>query len=348
MTECLVTVYKNQNVSDLKKALLQLLHLDLPPADIALIEVSGRAPHRLLQDSLIVTNIKDDFRSVFAIEMKITPSTSLEEIASGPVSPPDGVSEAGEQLVKKPLISSINGVVTASSETNRPLSPPEMPIKENEKTDTPVNPASLSYHSCVICLEDIPDTDLVVHPACGCTLCETCLSLNCSRVTESGDTPCPVCSEAITTESFIPYPQLHTYRPETKRIPAFVIFRYRLPTDTSGSNLRLNKLHPFSHPCLMEVDNHLKGYQLYSWVTELPRPALFQRNESFEISLTDDLQDTRCVLPDFSDVIIRPSDRIYVSIRNYSFTLPFVNTNSDESKYLLRRTYQIPQCMYAQ
>ena len=308
MTECLVTVFKNQNVSDLKKALLQLLALDLSPADIALIEVSGRAPQRLLQDSLVVSYVKDDFRSVYAVEMKVTPSTSLEEGVSSPVSTP------GEQAAKKPLISSINGVVSSSPEADKPMDSQEMSVKENGKTDTPVNPASLSYHTCAICLEDIQDTDLMVHPACGCTLCETCLSLNCSRVTESGDTPCPVCSEAITTESFIPYPQLQSYRPETKRIPAFVIFRHRLPTDTSGSGLRLNKLQPFSHPCLMEVDNHLKGYQLYSWVTELPRPALFQKNESFEICLTDDLQDTRRVQPDFSDVIIRPSDRIYVSI----------------------------------
>ena len=300
-------------MADLKKALLQLLALNLSPADIALVEVSGRAPQRLLQDSLVVSYVKDDFRSVYAIEMKVTPTTNIGEEVSSPMTPPIGVSEAGANPVKKPLISSINGVVSSSSEAEQPTNPQETPAKENNKLETPVNPASLSYHTCAICLEDIQDTDLMVHPACGCTLCETCLSLNCSRVTESGDTPCPVCSEATTTDSFIPYPQLHTYRPETKRIPAFVIFRYRLPTDPSGSNLRLNKFQPFSHPCLMEVDNHLKGYQLYGWVIELPRPALFRRNESFEINLTDDLQDTRRVMPDFSDVIIRPSDRIYVS-----------------------------------
>ena len=299
VTDCLITVFKNQNVADLKKALLQLLALDISPENVAIVEVSGKAPQRLLQDALLVSYIKDDFRSVYAIEMKVTPSNSLdsEETAATPVLEP---------AVKKPLIPGLNGVVSSTTD------PQEPPKEETSKEDPSVNPASLSYHSCAICLEDMQDTDLLVHPACGCTLCETCLSLNCSQVTETGDTPCPVCSEATTTDSFIPYPQLQTYRPETKRIHAFVIFRYLLSGDSMGS-LRLKKYQPFSHPCLMEVDNHLKGYQLFSWVTELPRPSIFQRDDTFQISLTDDLQDTRQVSADFTDIIIRPSDRIFVS-----------------------------------
>ena len=287
-------------MSDLKKAMLQLLALDISPDNVAIVEVSGKAPQRLLQEALLVSYIKDDFRSVYAIEMKVTPTNSLdtEETAASPVLEP---------AVKKPLIPGLNGVVSSTTD------PPQASPKEETSTDDPsINPASLSYHACAICLEDIQDTDLLVHPACGCTLCETCLSLNCSRVTETGDTPCPVCSEATTTYSFIPYPQLQTYRPETRRIHAFVIFRYLLPGDATGS-LRLNKYQSFSHPCLMEVDNHLKGYQLFSWVTELPRPSIFQRNDAFQISLTDDLQDTRLVSADFTDIIIRPSDRIFVS-----------------------------------
>ncbi|KAI6654676.1 Ubiquitin carboxyl-terminal hydrolase 10-like [Oopsacas minuta] len=299
VTECLVTVYKNQNVADLKKALLQLINLDISPENVAIVEVGGKAPQRLLQDALLVSYIKDDFRSVYAIELKVTTSSSLEmgERVSSP---------ANESALKKPLASGLNGVVSTTTEMQH------VPSEQTDKTNPSVNAASLSYHSCAICLEDMQDTDLLVHPTCGCTLCETCLSLNCSRVTESGDTPCPVCSEATTTDSFIPYPQLQTYCPETKRIPAFVIFRHLLPTDSTDNHLRHNKYKTFSHPCLMEVDNHLKGYQLFSWVTELPRPSLFLRNDSFQISLTDDLQDTRQVAADFSDVIIRPSDRIFV------------------------------------
>ena len=294
-----------------------MMALSVAPAAVSLVEVSGSTPHRLLQDALIVSYIKDDFRSVYAVEMKVTPSSSLDRVATSPLS------EDAEVTVSKPLIPSINGVVSSTTGEDIPgaNSTPHQTAEDapsKEKEDPPVNPASLSYHTCAICLEEIQDTDLMVHPTCGCTLCETCLSLNCSRVTDSGDTPCPVCSEATTTESFIPYPQLQTYQPETKRVPMFVIFRHKTPLDTPDGDRRSHKLQPFSHPCLMEVDNHLKGYQLYSWVTELPRPSIFQLDLTFQLSLTDDLQDTRQVPPDFSDVIVRPSDRLFVSVREES------------------------------
>lgn len=33
------------------------------------------------------------------------------------------------------------------------------------------------WQSCAICLEDKPDTELSIHPECGCTLCQICIEV---------------------------------------------------------------------------------------------------------------------------------------------------------------------------
>ena len=39
-----------------------------------------------------------------------------------------------------------------------------------------------SWKSCAICLEEMADSDLMVHTACGGTLCQSCLEVGLRRL----------------------------------------------------------------------------------------------------------------------------------------------------------------------
>ena len=51
----------------------------------------------------------------------------------------------------------------------------------------------MEWHSCSICLEEMVDTDLLIHSSCGGLLCSDCLE--CSKqhsIKDDGKMPCPV------------------------------------------------------------------------------------------------------------------------------------------------------------
>ncbi len=51
----------------------------------------------------------------------------------------------------------------------------------------------MEWHSCSICLEEMVDTDLLVHSSCGGLLCQECLTSSKQHsIKEDGRMPCPV------------------------------------------------------------------------------------------------------------------------------------------------------------
>ena len=51
----------------------------------------------------------------------------------------------------------------------------------------------MEWHSCVICLEEMVDSDLLTHSVCGAMICPSCLQASRTHsATDNGLMPCPV------------------------------------------------------------------------------------------------------------------------------------------------------------
>ena len=51
----------------------------------------------------------------------------------------------------------------------------------------------MEWHTCVICLEEMIDSELMTHESCGATLCSNCIEASVRHSSsESGHIPCPV------------------------------------------------------------------------------------------------------------------------------------------------------------
>lgn len=314
--ECIVTVLKNQTILDIKTALVSLLNLTVNPEDIALCEVKNGTPMRLLIDTLSIYLMKDDTYTLYAIQTKITQTCNIDHTDGTTVISPlldnmevavitSGTNNKVNDDAAKTMVDNYDNVITSQMSAGRESTQNTTNvIKESHAI------GSLSTHDCAICLETLLDNELLVHPVCGGTLCANCLDILFSKTPEGELTPCPVCSEKINVQSFILYPSLKNYKPETRRLTIPVIFRLKFQDNNNNTVTMKN----FPHPFAMEVDNHVTTNQLYTWVTELPRHVLFNTNNNFSLRLLDDTQDSRSIANTTNEaVIIRPSDKIIVS-----------------------------------
>ena len=66
----------------------------------------------------------------------------------------------------------------------------------------------MEWRSCCICLEEMLDSDLLTHPACGAVLCSSCLQSMQHSSQQNHKMPCPVrVIGYITTGSEVTYIQ---------------------------------------------------------------------------------------------------------------------------------------------
>lgn len=55
------------------------------------------------------------------------------------------------------------------------------------------NAIVMEWRSCCICLEEMLDSDLLTHPACGAVLCSSCLESSVQHSSQQAHKiPCPV------------------------------------------------------------------------------------------------------------------------------------------------------------
>lgn len=68
------------------------------------------------------------------------------------------------------------------------------PLLEEEEEGTEPKVVVMEWHMCVICLEEMVDSDLLTHTTCGATICAVCLeaSRRHSGNEETAHMPCPV------------------------------------------------------------------------------------------------------------------------------------------------------------
>ncbi|KAL4220399.1 hypothetical protein ACF0H5_020802 [Mactra antiquata] len=171
------------------------------------------------------------------------------------------------------------------------------------------------WKSCAICLEEMPENELMVHTTCGGTFCSACLEMSAQHYRDSTYC-CPVCSTpADMTEDFVPLTNAANHKPKT-RIVAIPI-SYRCETDISGAD------NPFlfAHPSLLNLPSNLSGVHIYSYIQHV-KPHL----TNFRILLTDGtgLKCSRCLymehcsgceIPIDGEVILRPGDHLTVSVQ---------------------------------
>ncbi|XP_045201160.2 uncharacterized protein LOC123554858 [Mercenaria mercenaria] len=172
------------------------------------------------------------------------------------------------------------------------------------------------WKSCAICLEEMPENELMVHTTCGGTFCSACLEMSAQHYRDSVYC-CPVCSTpADMTEDFVPLTNAANHKPKT-RIVAIPI-SYRCEKDISGAN----NPYLFAHPSLLNLPSNLTGQHIYTCIRSVI-PDL----QDFKILLTDGtgLHCSRCLymehcsgceIPQDGEAILRPGDHLAVSVQS--------------------------------
>ncbi|XP_041350619.1 uncharacterized protein LOC121369633 isoform X2 [Gigantopelta aegis] len=195
------------------------------------------------------------------------------------------------------------------------------------------------WRSCAICLEELSDSDLLVH-SCSGTFCQSCLEMS---MKHSSNTTycCPIClSPASVVDDFLPLANSGNHKAKQRVIAIPVAFRH----ETSDK-----KLHLFGHPNILYVANHMTGRQVYEKVDALlPYPVVYT------IVLTDGqgLHCSRCIytahcsgcaLDREGEVTLQPSDHLTVQVQNIldDQIEDVERIHEDESMENLRQNEQI-------
>ncbi|XP_052272033.1 uncharacterized protein LOC127872721 isoform X1 [Dreissena polymorpha] len=170
------------------------------------------------------------------------------------------------------------------------------------------------WKSCAICLEELPEMDLMVHTTCSGTFCSTCLEMSVQHYSESAFC-CPVCSTpAEITEDFVPLASAANHKPKTRIIAVPISYRCEtgLTEDTTPCL--------FAHPDVISLPSNLPWQHI--------RDCILARHpylSEFRVMLTDGtgLKCSRCLyiehctgceIPEQGEAILRPGDNLTVSV----------------------------------
>lgn len=138
--------------------------------------------------------------------------------------------------------------------------------------------AQNQWRTCAICLEEMVDNDLLVHPSCGGILCHSCLEVSYKHY-EKSTFPCPICSTAVeTTEGFVRLNNMADYKPRIRILSIPVMCRNDCANEETGC--AVGKL--FGHPNILYLPSKLSGVLLYETVDRV-----ISCNVSYSIILTD-------------------------------------------------------------
>ncbi|XP_064639050.1 uncharacterized protein LOC135494727 isoform X2 [Lineus longissimus] len=206
------------------------------------------------------------------------------------------------------------------------------------------------WKSCTICLEEMTDSDLMVHTSCGGTLCQSCLDMSIKHYGEMAFS-CPVCSLTVDpTEEFVPLSS--GYKPKIRILTIPVVFRYD-HTEEDG----LVKSDLFGHPALQYFPNCMTGEELRALVNPLvPFKAeykiLFVDGQGLHCSRCLYHEHCRgCTVDLESDVNILPGDHLALSFADIPVELRDLasHVTDDESLVSLRpnQTLTLYDCLRA-
>ncbi|CAN7997430.1 unnamed protein product [Ixodes hexagonus] len=212
-TRHLVRVPKQERVSRLTQALEEMMD-EKPPHGVALAEVADSLVHRVLDGDMAVRCVGDNNRAVYAFALgpPEDPPPPSSPCAGGEGEGP-GASKAAEPALGLP--------------------------------------AHRAWHSCAICLEDMADDHLHMHPSCRCLLCRNCVEISCKHY-GSDSLICPVCNLPVKAEDeFIPVTRMSDHKFRSRPVTVALLFCQE------GSA-------PWRLPALLRVACHSQAGDLYA------------------------------------------------------------------------------------
>uniref|UniRef100_A0A1E1X4N7 ubiquitinyl hydrolase 1 n=1 Tax=Amblyomma aureolatum TaxID=187763 RepID=A0A1E1X4N7_9ACAR len=127
----------------------------------------------------------------------------------------------------------------------------EVEEDSEEEGACPLPAAPRAWHSCAICLEDVADDQLHVHPSCQCLLCRSCLEISCKHY-GSDSLVCPQCNLPVKADGeFVPLSRMSSRRHRSRLVTVPLVF-----CQEGGQPWRL--------PALLRVPCHCHTSRLYA------------------------------------------------------------------------------------
>ncbi|XP_042906774.1 ubiquitin carboxyl-terminal hydrolase 11 isoform X3 [Parasteatoda tepidariorum] len=283
----LVNVNKFDRIHKIREA-LQIL-LDVPAEEIILAECFENHISRFLDENQSIRRVNDSTRSVYAFEVgKICEensdpmkSTNAEDIGS--LCAEDKHFNKSNMTTKLSddslLKNSIDEDIFETFDPSqiRSTSPNEKrdnillttEFLENSSSEfthgstqnenCPLGP--IQFHTCAICLEELPNYKLSFHPSCECILCNSCIEVSCKHY--GGATfICPVCSSPVApAEDFMPLTKIGETQYKISTIPIPIVMRH----DIFEEGVLKQKVL-IGHPCLLKLPSSLPASKLYEHV----------------------------------------------------------------------------------
>ncbi|XP_075538879.1 ubiquitin carboxyl-terminal hydrolase 11-like isoform X3 [Dermacentor variabilis] len=135
--------------------------------------------------------------------------------------------------------------------------------KKEEEDCLPPVASARAWHSCAICLEDMADDHLHMHPSCRCLLCRNCLEISCKHY-GSDSLMCPLCNLPVKAEGeFVPLSRMSNQRHRSRLVTVPLVF-----SQEGGQ--------PWRAPTLVRVPCHCPASHLYTAAAaHLPPEACF-------------------------------------------------------------------------
>ncbi|XP_077513201.1 ubiquitin carboxyl-terminal hydrolase 11-like isoform X12 [Amblyomma americanum] len=130
------------------------------------------------------------------------------------------------------------------------------PCQEAEEVEEEEGACSLpaaprAWHSCAICLEDVADDQLHMHPSCQCLLCRSCLEISCKHY-GTDSLVCPQCNLPVKADDeFVPLSRMSSRRHRSRLVTVPLVF-----CQEGGQAWRL--------PALLRVPCHCHTSGLYA------------------------------------------------------------------------------------
>ncbi|XP_074658140.1 uncharacterized protein LOC141911078 [Tubulanus polymorphus] len=192
------------------------------------------------------------------------------------------------------------------------------------------SPVQSQWSSCAICLEEMVDSELMIHVECGGMLCHSCLQMSVKHYGDSAYV-CPVCSMNVNpAEDFV---QFSSNKAALKTRVLKIAVMMRSDTPSAG------EMALFGHPFILNLPHVSMTTDVYKAV----RDALpFQPDDDFDLLLTDGrgLRCSRCLYTDHclgceispysAEIIFQPSDNLCVRVTHLTDDQLMIADGCDE------------------
>ncbi|KAG8188600.1 hypothetical protein JTE90_005955 [Oedothorax gibbosus] len=281
----LVNVNKFDRIIKIREVLLNLL--DTSAEEIILAEVFENHISRILDENQSIRRVNDSTRSLYAFEVgknsellaELTKTSNTDPIdlnetlnvtdteTNGSPNCPQSVEDASEQSSTAPKLEQFDDLFSSS------LSADQQKMETVNLTGEIVNPESseqdnapniagpVQFHTCAICLEELPNSRLALHPNCECILCSTCIEVSCKHY-GGVNFICPGCSIPVSpVEDYVSLTRIGGYEFKISTIPIPLVTRH----DTFHEGVLKEKIL-IGHPGLLKLPSCLPASKLYEHV----------------------------------------------------------------------------------